>query len=237
VTTTRIAARAVLLDIEGTTSTIAFVHDVLFPYADEHLDAFVAAHRTEPDVAQAMRDAAAVAGEDPDADDATILAHLHHWLRNDLKVTPLKTLQGLIWAAGYEHTGLRGHVYPDAAAGLRRWHAAGLRLYVYSSGSIEAQKTLFAHSDQGDLLPLFSGHFDTTTGPKREPASYAAIVEAIGLAPGDVLFLSDVDAELDAARAIGLQTLRMLRPADTPPDATTTHPSAVSFDQLDVVPH
>ncbi|MBV8748222.1 MAG: acireductone synthase, partial [Candidatus Eremiobacteraeota bacterium] len=97
--------------------------------------------------------------------------------------------------------------------------------------------TLFAHSDQGDLLPLFSGHFDTTTGPKREPASYAAIVEAIGLAPGDVLFLSDVDAELDAARAIGLQTLRMLRPADTPPDATTTHPSAVSFDQLDVVPH
>jgi len=232
--TTRIAARAVLVDIEGTTSTIAFVHDVLFPYADEHLDAYVAAHRSEPDVAQAMRDAAQLAGEPPDAGDATILAHLHHWLREDLKVTPLKSLQGLIWAEGYERTGLRGHVYPDAAAGLRRWHAAGLRLYVYSSGSVEAQKVLFEHSDQGDLSPLFSGNFDTATGPKREARSYAAIAGAIGLAPADVVFLSDVDAELDAARTAGMQTVRLLRPADTPPGAATTHPSAVSFDELDI---
>jgi enolase-phosphatase E1 len=234
VNTTRIAARAVLVDIEGTTSTIAFVHDVLFPYADEHLDAYVAAHRDEPQVAHAMREAARLAGEGPDAPDGTILAHLHHWLREDVKATPLKTLQGLIWAEGYAHTGLRGHVYPDAAAGLRRWHADGLRLYVYSSGSIEAQKVLFAHSDQGDLSPLFSGNFDTTTGPKRESASYDAIAKAIGLQPGDIVFLSDVDAELDAARAAGMQTVRLLRPADTPPGATTTHRGVAGFDELDI---
>jgi enolase-phosphatase E1 len=230
----RITARAVLVDIEGTTSTIAFVHDVLFPYADEHLDAYVAAHRGDPDVAKAMYDAAMLAGEDLDTDDATILWHVHHWLRQDLKVTPLKTLQGLIWAEGYAQTGLRGHVYPDAAAGLRRWHDMGLQLYVYSSGSIEAQKVLFANSMEGDLSALFSGNFDTTTGPKRAAPSYAAIAGAIGLPPAEIVFLSDVDAELDAARTAGMQTVRLLRPADTPPGATTTHPSAKTFDDIDV---
>lgn len=234
-TTTQLACRAVLVDIEGTTSTIAFVHEVLFPYADEHLDAYVAAHRAESVVAEAMVETARLAGEEPDVDDSTILAHLHRWIAEDRKATPLKTLQGLIWADGYAHTGLRGHVYPDAAAGLRRWHAAGLALYVYSSGSIEAQKVLFAHSDQGDLSRLFSGNFDTMTGPKRERASYASIAGAIGLEPGAVVFLSDVDAELDAAREAGMQTVRLLRPADTPPGATTTHQHVSSFDELDLI--
>ena len=232
--TARAAARAVLVDIEGTTSPIAFVHDVLFPYADEHLDAYVAAHRDEPEVTQAMREAAQLAGEDPNVSDTAVLAQLHAWIAEDRKATPLKTLQGLIWAEGYAQTGLRGHVYRDAAAGLRRWHDAGVKLYVYSSGSVEAQRVLFAHSDQGDLSPLFSGYFDTTTGPKREARSYESIARAIGLAPGEILFLSDVDAELDAARTAGLQTIRLLRPADTPPAATTSHPSATSFDEIDV---
>jgi enolase-phosphatase E1 len=179
VNATRIACRAVLVDIEGTTSAIAFVHEVLFPYADEHLDAYVAAHREEPAVAQAMREAAQLAGEEPDVDDATILAYLHRWIAEDRKATPLKALQGLIWAEGYAGTSLRGHVYPDAADGLRRWHAAGVTLHVYSSGSVEAQRVLFGHSDQGDLSPLFSSYFDTTTGPKRERASYDAIARAI----------------------------------------------------------
>jgi enolase-phosphatase E1 len=231
-----IHARAVLVDIEGTTSTIAFVHEVLFPYADEHLDRYVAAHRDEPAVAQALREAAQLAGLEPDVDDAAVLAHLHAWIAEDRKATPLKTLQGLIWAEGYAQTGLRGHVYSDAAAGLRRWHDAGLRLYVYSSGSIEAQRVLFANSVHGDLTPLFSGNFDTTIGSKRAAASYALIADAIGLAPRDVAFLSDVDAELDAARRAGMQTVRLLRPADTPAGATTAHPSAVSFDEIDIAP-
>jgi enolase-phosphatase E1 len=229
-----IAARAVLVDIEGTTSTIAFVHQVLFPYADKHLDAYVTAHRDEPAVAAAMLEAARLAGEEPGIDDAAVLAHLHRWIAEDRKATPLKTLQGLIWAEGYRQTGLRGHVYADAAAGLRRWHDAGLRLYVYSSGSVEAQRVLFGHSDHGDLTPLFGGYFDTTTGPKRDSTSYAAIANAIGLAAGEIAFLSDVDAELDAARDAGMRTVRLLRPADTPPGATTTHPSAVSFDEIHI---
>jgi len=232
----RVAARAVLTDVEGTTSTIAFVHDVLFPYADEHLDAYVRAHRRDPEVERALRETAETAGERADAPDSVLLAHLHHWLRDDVKVTPLKTLQGLIWAEGYRQTGLRGHIYADAAAGLRRWHAAGVRLYVYSSGSVEAQKTLFAHSAEGDLSALFGGHFDTTTGPKRERASYAAIADAIGLPANEIVFVSDVDAELDAARSAGMQTIRLLRPADTPPGAKTTHPSVTSFEGIEVHP-
>ncbi len=233
----RVTARAVLVDIEGTTSTIAFVHQVLFPYADEHLDAYVAAHRGDPrGRARAARCGGARRPEPPDADDATVLAHLHAWIAQDRKATPLKTLQGLIWAEGYARNALRGHVYADAAAGLRRWREAGLRLYVYSSGSVEAQRVLFGNSHHGDLTPLFDGYFDTTTGPKREPASYAAIAGAIALAPADVVFLSDVDAELDAARAAGMQTVRLLRPADTPPGATTAHPSATSFDDVAIAP-
>jgi len=224
----------VLLDVEGTTSTIAFVHDVLFPYADEHLDAYVAAHRDEPGVADAMRDAACEAGLPPGASDDDVLTHLHAWIAEDRKVTPLKTLQGLIWKEGYERTGLRGHVYPDAAAGLKRWHAAGLRLYVYSSGSVEAQRVLFRNSSAGDLSALFSGNFDTTSGTKRERASYERIAREIGLPANDIVFVSDVDAELDAARDAGMQTVRMLRPADTPPGATTTHRPATTFDDISI---
>ncbi len=231
-----IAARAAVVDVEGTTSTIAFVHDVLFPYADAHLDEYVRAYRTEPEVASAMREAADMAGEQPDADDATVLAHLHRWIADDRKVTPLKALQGRIWAEGYGRGDLHGHVYADAAAALRRWHAAGVRLYVYSSGSIAAQRTLFAHSVAGDLSSLFSGNFDTTIGPKREVASYRAITAAIDLPAPDIVFLSDVDAELDAAQTAGMQTVRLLRAADTSPGATTTHPSATSFAEIDVSP-
>jgi enolase-phosphatase E1 len=232
--TTRVAARAVLVDIEGTTSTIAFVQEVLFPYAESHLDAYVAEHRADPEVAKAMFEAARLAVEPDDADDATVLAHLHAWIAEDRKATPLKTLQGLIWAEGYANGDLRAHVYPDAAAGLRRWHAAGIELCVYSSGSIGAQKVLFANNSQGDLTPLFTDYFDTTIGHKREARSYTAISRAMRTPPEDIVFLSDVDAELDAAHETGMQTLRLMRAADTLPDATTKHPSATTFDEIDI---
>jgi enolase-phosphatase E1 len=174
--------RAVLTDIEGTTSSLSFVHDVLFPYARARLPAWVAAH-----------------GGDLD--------QLIAWMDADAKVTELKDIQGRIWAEGYASGALRGHVYPDAAAALRRWHAAGLTLAVFSSGSVAAQKLIFRHSDQGDLAPLFSGFFDTTTGPKRAPHSYVLIADALGVPPGAMLFLSDVAAETDAAKAAGMQAL------------------------------
>jgi enolase-phosphatase E1 len=223
--------RAIVTDIEGTTSTIAFVHHVLFPYADAHLDAYVAEHRDEPAVAAAMRDAAVLAGE-PGADDARVLAHLHAWIAEDRKATPLKALQGLIWGEGYAQGVLHGHVYDDVPPVLRAWQARGIALFVYSSGSIVAQKVLFAHTAFGDLTSLFADHFDTTIGGKRDASSYVAIAAATGIDAAETLFLSDVDAELDAARLAGMQTARLLRPADTPPGATTTHAAYIDFTSL-----
>ena len=174
--------RAILTDIEGTTSSLSFVHDTLFPYARARLPAYVAEH-----------------GGD--------LAQLLAWMDADAKVTELKDIQGRIWAQGYAAGELRGHVYPDAAEALRRWHGDGLKLAVFSSGSVAAQKLIFGQSDQGDLSPLFSGWFDTTTGPKREAMSYLMIADALGVSPADMLFLSDIAAEADAAKAAGMRAM------------------------------
>jgi enolase-phosphatase E1 len=163
------AIRAILTDIEGTTSSIAFVAQTLFPYAKSALPAYVAAHAEA--LAPLLDEVRAAEPGDP-------VTTLLRWIDEDRKATPLKTLQGLIWAEGYAGGAFKGHVYPDAAEALRRWRGTGLRLYVYSSGSVEAQKLIFRHSDQGDLEPLFSGWFDTRTGPKREAASYARILDA-----------------------------------------------------------
>nr|WP_025294624.1 acireductone synthase [Sphingomonas sanxanigenens] len=198
-------ARAVLTDIEGTTSSIAFVADTLFPYARERMAGYVAANAAA--VAPILAD---VPGENIPAKLATLAA----WMDIDAKETPLKALQGMIWADGYADGALKGHVYADAAEGLRRWKAAGLNLYVYSSGSIAAQKLIFGHSIEGDLTPLFSGYFDTTTGPKRETKSYARIADAIGLPAADILFLSDMPAEIAAARAAGMAAILVDRTGD-----------------------
>ncbi|BCA59076.1 acireductone synthase [Sphingomonas sp. HMP6] len=187
--------KAILTDIEGTTSSIAFVADVLFPYARARLADYVATHPAE--TAAILAEVAATEPGDP-------VATLIRWIDEDRKATPLKSLQGMIWADGYASGAFRGHVYDDAVAGLRRWHAAGVRLYVFSSGSVAAQKQLFGFSEAGDLTPLFSGYFDTTTGPKREAGSYTKIAAAIGEAPADVLFLSDTPEEVAAARGAGM---------------------------------
>lgn len=195
--------RAVLTDIEGTTSSIAFVTDTLFPYARARLAGYVVAHQNELAPILAL-----VPGLDP-------VETLLRWSDEDVKATPLKTIQGMIWAEGYADGALKGHVYSDAADALRRWHAAGLKLYVYSSGSIAAQKLIFGHSNAGDLTPLFSGYFDTATGPKREAESYRTIADEIGETPGAILFLSDNLQEIEAARAAGMQVLHIDREAGT----------------------
>jgi len=221
-------ARILLTDIEGTTSAIDFVHRVLFPYSRERLPAFVHAHAAQPEVRAALD---AVRAESGAADDAAAVETLLHWIDIDRKATPLKTLQGLIWEAGYAAGDFSAHVYVDAFDRLRQWQREGVPLYVYSSGSVAAQKLFFAHSVFGDLLPWFAGHFDTHIGGKREAESYRRIAAAIGVPAGDILFLSDIEAELDAARAAGMATTQLLRP-DTLPESHGRHPTASSFREI-----
>jgi enolase-phosphatase E1 len=205
--------RAILTDIEGTTTPIAFVHEVLFPYARARLADFCAAHRGEPEVAAALQAARDLDGH-PDFTLGETVALLLRWMDEDRKAGPLKTLQGLIWRRGYEEGVLKGQVYEDAAALLECWHSQGLKLFVYSSGSEEAQKLIFGYSDKGDLTPLFGGFFDTRVGAKVEASSYTAIAEAAGIAPGDILFLSDLAPEIAAAKAAGFGAARIDRALD-----------------------
>ncbi|MCM2331575.1 enolase-phosphatase E1 [Geopseudomonas sagittaria] len=202
--------KAILTDIEGTTSAVSFVFDVLFPFAVEHLPGFVRAHANEPAVAVQLDAVRAESGE-AQADVERVIAILLEWIAADRKATPLKALQGMVWEQGYRAGQLKGHVYADAVEALRQWHAAGYALYVYSSGSIQAQKLIFGCSEAGDLTPLFSGYFDTTSGGKREAESYARIAAAIGRPAGEILFLSDVVQELDAAQAAGMATCGLAR--------------------------
>ncbi len=225
-------ARAALIDIEGTVGSIAFVRDVLFPYASERMDEYVLAHRDEPAVREILDQTAAESGASRENDSA-LLAALHDWADRDVKVTPLKSLQGLIWLDGYKSSGLRGHLYPDAIDALHRFHDAGVALYVYSSGSVAAQKLLFGNSVAGDLLPLFVGFFDTTVGGKRETTSYERILDEIEVPPNETIFFSDNEAELDAAEEAGIQTVQLARPQDlTVP--TTRHASVESFVPIEV---
>ena len=222
--------RAILTDIEGTTSSISFVKDVLFPYARAHLPNYVAAHGAEPAVRRWLDATADDAGLSH-GDDAAIVATLQRWIDEDRKATPLKALQGLIWADGYAGGAYRAHVYPEVAARLAAWKAQGLTLYVYSSGSVAAQKLFFGYSEAGDLTPLFSGYYDTEIGGKRDAASYARIAADIGVAPGEILFLSDIVEELDAARAAGLATTWLCRaPLACPADAR--HACVGDFDAI-----
>lgn len=201
--------KAILTDIEGTTSSIDFVHESLFPYARQHMRQFLRDNAGDEKVQLELHEVEKIEGEDLSLDDAADV--LERWIAEDRKYTPLKALQGMIWAQGYAAGELKGHVYPDTPDYLRRWHQAGLSLFVYSSGSVEAQQLIFGHSQAGDLRPLFSGYFDTRVGAKREVDAYRRIAERLELAPDSILFLSDIGAELDAAQAAGFRTCQLLR--------------------------
>lgn len=229
-----VRAAVALLDIEGTLGSIAFVRDVLFPYADKRMDEFVALHGGEPDVRAVLDSAAREAGVDA-LDLRGILAALHKWSAEDVKTTPLKTIQGMIWRDGFESGAIVGHLYPDAVEALRRYRSSGMLLAIYSSGSKAAQRMLFGHSVAGNLLAMFTGFYDTTTGPKLESASYTRIAKALGFAPASVAFFSDNALELDAARGAGMQTVQLVRPEDgTKPDPR--HPIVATFADIDVRP-
>jgi enolase-phosphatase E1 len=222
--------RAIVTDIEGTTSSISFVKDVLFPYARERLPAYVETHADTPELQHWLHEAAKEAGI-VEAPRQEVIELLLRWIDEDRKSTALKALQGMIWKDGYENGDFQAHMYPEVSAKLHAWRAEGLHLYVYSSGSVPAQKLFFRYSEAGDLTPLFAGYFDTETGPKREQASYEKIAEAIGEQPGHILFLSDIVEELDAARAAGLRTGWLLRAPLAMPD-TPQHPAYRDFDAI-----
>ena len=231
--------KLILTDIEGTTSSISFVKDVLFPYAAEHLPAFVKANLNDEKVQTALQQTAEIAAEDGDVinaeDTDALVAKLLQWISEDRKATPLKALQGLIWKTGYENGDYQAHMYPDATKYLKKWHDNGLPLYVYSSGSVKAQELFFGYSQDGNLLPIFKGHFDTLVGGKRETQSYLNILTELqkahsDLNASDVLFLSDIKEELDAAKEAGMQTVWLLRDSDIPVDAE--HKAVKSFAEI-----
>jgi enolase-phosphatase E1 len=215
---------AILTDIEGTTTSVRFVYDVLFPYAREHLSRFLRDHADEPMVRAQMDAVCVEMGKT--LDDDAIAETLINWIDEDRKLTPLKSLQGMIWEAGYRNGDFTGHLYPEVGQCLRQWHQQGYQLCVYSSGSVKAQQLLFGYSDAGDLTPLFSHYFDTRVGHKREVDSYRRIAGQIDLLARQILFLSDSCAELDAAREAGMVTMQLVRDAVSEP---CDHPRVHDF--------
>ncbi len=220
--------KAIVTDIEGTTSSIDFVHKVLFPYAAEHLPAYVREHQHDAAVASLLKDVASMANT-PDADVEALIDTLLQWIKDDNKATPLKALQGMIWEHGFKAGDFTGHVYADVERNLSKWVEQGIALYVYSSGSVGAQKLLFGYSDAGDLTKYFKGYFDTRIGHKREQPSYEAIVAELQLPADNILFLSDIIEELDAAASAGMQTLQLVRDANV---VTGSHATVTDFDQI-----
>lgn len=224
--------QAVLLDIEGTTTPVDFVFEVLFPFAHDRVAAFLRDHGQEAEVQSDLAllrteyeaDRAQVSqkiplpaweGEDPTA----AVPYVQYLIAIDRKSTGLKSLQGKIWNQGYQDGTLRSVVFEDVKPAFERWTEFGKKLYIFSSGSIQAQQLLFRYSEAGDLTPYLSGYFDTTTGSKREANSYRAITEAIELSPSQILFISDVVAELKAAQQAGMHTLFSIRPGNHSFDA------------------
>ncbi|WP_026602872.1 acireductone synthase [Methylomonas sp. 11b] len=220
--------KAIVTDIEGTTSSLSFVKDVLFPYARSRLPDFIKSHQGQDAIKLILAEAKQIAGGE--LDEEALVAQFIHWIDTDQKITPLKSLQGLIWQEGYRNGDFTGHVYEDAVRNLRNWFGLGYKLYVYSSGSVHAQKLLFGYSDFGDLTPIFSGYFDTHIGGKKEAVSYERIAAELGLPAEQILFLSDIKDELDAARQAGLATCWLVR--EQTPDGGAEHVQVSDFDGI-----
>jgi enolase-phosphatase E1 len=201
---------AIVTDIEGTTSSIRFVKDVLFVYAERFLPEFVRKHKEERDVARQLRSMSENTGI-PLKNTEALIDQLRLWMHEDKKVTELKALQGMVWERGYQRGEYQAHVYSDVPPKLQEWLDEGINLYVYSSGSEKAQRLFFRYSNCGDLRLMFAGYFDTSIGAKQEVQSYINLAEQIALPPKDILFLSDIEAELDAAAEAGLDTIWVVR--------------------------
>ena len=215
--------RFILTDIEGTTTSVSFVYDVLFPYFREHLNELSNLSQVE-EVKKAIEQTVDLALKDENIQLETIdevIEQWKTWSLADKKITPLKTVQGVLWKKGYENGTIKGHVYADVEPALRKWKSIGIDLGVFSSGSVKAQKLLFGYSNSGNLLPFFSAYFDTTTGTKREHSTYTTIAEQLNLSTSEILFLSDIREELEAAEHAGMKTIQLVREGNSPNWRTT----------------
>src|SRR5215217_2533305 len=226
--------RAIILDIEGTTTPIAFVHDVLFSYARDHVREFLAANSAAEDIALLREEHANDVSDAPPLTDETesIAAYVEWLVKLDRKSTALKSLQGKIWRQGYEDGSLKSQVFADVPPAFKRWRDRGLRISIFSSGSVLAQQLLFAHTDVGDLTPFIDSYFDTKVGRKGEAESYRKIAAVMGFAPDQILFISDVVSELDAANEAGMKAVLSIRPGNAKPEEAERYRSVMTFDSI-----
>ena len=231
--------RGILLDIEGTTTPIAFVHDVLFTYARQHVREYLVqqAHTLTEDIAllreEHTRDTSSGEQPPPFTDDAASIANYVHWLIDrDRKSTGLKSLQGKIWREGYTSGTLKSQVFSDVRPAFERWHKSGLRISIFSSGSALAQQLLFAHTEDGDLTNFISDYFDTNVGAKGDAESYRRIAKNMNLPPVEILFISDVVTELDAATEAGMKTRLSIRAGNPPQSNTDSFHIIHTFDEV-----
>ncbi|BCE00342.1 acireductone synthase [Marinicellulosiphila megalodicopiae] len=226
--------KAIITDIEGTITRISFVKEILFPYAKKQLPDFIRQNQTQKEVAIQINETKRImqnekADLEIDLDLEAVIAQLLQWIEDDQKITPLKQLQGLVWFEGYSKGDFTGHIYNDAMEFLNQV-SNDYELYVYSSGSVKAQQLLFQYSDFGDIRPLFKDYFDTLVGGKKEVQSYNNIIKQINIAAEQVLFLSDILQELDAAKSAGLQTCQLLRDGQATSDEHVVINDFTEFD-------
>ncbi len=242
----KFGGKGILLDIEGTTSSIRFVHDVMFPFVRQRLESFLSTQFHSPSVQSACEQIARDAGhaslqawrESEHHDDGRelIQSEVVRLMDIDAKATGLKALQGIIWQAGFDSGELRAHVYPEVVPAIQRWRAAGKDVRMYSSGSVAAQKLFFGQVENwGNCLDLFSGHYDTTIGSKKHSPSYSAIAQDWRLEPAEILFISDVSAELTAAAEAGFQIAASIRPENDPIAGGFAECAITSFDQIELL--
>jgi|HubBroStandDraft_6_1064221.scaffolds.fasta_scaffold357126_1 enolase-phosphatase E1 len=240
------SVKIILLDIEGTTTSVSFVYGVLFPFARRNLKDFLLARIDDADVRRQMELLESERSDDllkgvvppafasgtPESLVDPVVSYANWLMDLDRKSTPLKSIQGMIWESGYRSGELKGHVYEDVPRAMKRWRQQGRAIYIYSSGSVLAQKLLFAHSESGDLCKYIDGHFDTLIGPKRDPDSYRKISQRLEQDPKRILFVSDVTQELDSALAAGMRVVLAIRDGDLNQRDQGECQAIRSFDEL-----
>lgn len=225
----------ILLDVEGTTSAVSYVYDVMFPFAKSGMSSYLDRHWASPALADVRKQVATDSGQPAAEEDRAVFESvIIGFMDADVKATGLKQLQGLIWESGFHNGELVAHVFDDVAPALHRWQQQGVDLRIYSSGSVHAQQLFFGHTTAGDLLHFFTGHYDTKIGGKREAESYTRVANHWGLAPGEILFLSDVVAELDAAKSAGMQAGLCIRPGNSEVDPGHGHEEVQSLAEVTI---